>query len=157
MDIDDLSPRADRRAHQLWGAKLYDRPWDLTPRKAYVLQQREFQWKYHHEYPYSNGTWSWGWLGPDKSGRRPDQDGYVETPMTPRADRPCPLRRSGCRAPGERTAAYRHLQSQRSPCRPPLFTCTTGTRPPKATATRRTGSTRASSGITTTACSPPAE
>ena len=70
MPIDQLSPPADPRAHQLWGSSVPNAvpgaepaAWNLTPKAAYELKQREFKWVYHTDPPYNQGTYSWGWQG----------------------------------------------------------------------------------------------
>ena len=36
---------------------------DFLPQKFYIQRLQEFRWKYHSDFPYNQGSWSWGFDG----------------------------------------------------------------------------------------------
>lgn len=50
-----LNPSPVPNAHQRYN--------EFSPRKFYEIKEQEFQWRYHPEPPYNQGSWSWGFDG----------------------------------------------------------------------------------------------
>jgi FtsP/CotA-like multicopper oxidase with cupredoxin domain len=50
--VTGLTPPPDPRAHQRYE--------EFLPKQFYEIHEREFQWQYHPDPPYTGGSWSWG-------------------------------------------------------------------------------------------------
>ena len=55
VPLSALNPPPDPKSHQRWD--------DFVPQKYYIQELTEIQWKYHSDFPYNQGSWSYGMNG----------------------------------------------------------------------------------------------
>ena len=55
VPLSALNPPPDPTSHQRWD--------DFVPKKYYIQELTEIQWKYHNDFPYNQGSWSYGMNG----------------------------------------------------------------------------------------------